>query len=81
MAAGLGYKSPQSFDGMLHLGEHLHDASELPAEVNWVIAGAVNPVKDQGKCGSCWAFSTTGSTKGTWQLASANSFSEPASMT
>ena len=40
MAAGLGYKSPQSFDGMLHLGEHLHDASELPAEVAEVEAEA-----------------------------------------
>ncbi|KAI4967729.1 hypothetical protein ZWY2020_016933 [Hordeum vulgare] len=78
-------KSRRSF--LKGISGSAHDAPALPTdglptEFDWREHGAVGPVKDQGSCGSCWSFSTSGrwrvpttSPPGSWRCSASSSWS------
>ncbi|XP_027346948.1 zingipain-2-like [Abrus precatorius] len=48
------------------------NVSAVPSSIDWRQKGAVTPIKNQGQCGCCWAFSAVAATEGIHKLSTGN---------
>ncbi len=61
--------------GSYGCGSFSSSASDAPSSIDWRDKGAVNPVRDQGQCGSCWAFSAVGALESQVMMATGENIS------
>lgn len=66
----LGHKTVTEGQAMMKGAAHkMTSKGNWPASVDWRQKGATTPVKDQGGCGSCWAFSAAAAIESAWYIA------------
>ncbi|XP_038971284.1 senescence-specific cysteine protease SAG39-like [Phoenix dactylifera] len=68
-AVHTGFKpNSQASSGMATKSFKYENATAVPVSMDWRAKGAVTPIKDQGQCGCCWAFSAVAAMEGITKL-------------
>ncbi|KAF6136169.1 hypothetical protein GIB67_001578 [Kingdonia uniflora] len=67
-AARNGYKGRFPLLGKSSRRFMYENVTDVPSSMDWRKEGAVTPVKDQGQCGCCWAFSAVAAVEGLTKL-------------
>jgi C1A family cysteine protease len=71
----LGYK-PSNKSRDIPDGAHNLQKNAPPKTFDWRSKDAITPVKNQGQCGSCWAFSATENIESSWFIQGKNTLTE-----
>jgi C1A family cysteine protease len=63
---------PADLYGLKTCSKFTKTNKSVPPSYDWRDYNAVTDVKDQGQCGSCWSFSSTGAIEGAWAIKQKN---------